>query len=118
MQGGFLSAFFQLLTLGVIFICVLALTYWVTKKIAHVKQGGQKTKNLQIMEVLQIGGGQYLSIVRIGTTYHLIGSTKDHINYCKELDAASLQFEPVETPSFNEYLARFKHHNGENQHED
>lgn len=118
MQGGFLSTFFQLIAVGIIFSGILALAYWVTKKIALVKQGGQKTKNLQIMEVLQIGSYQYLSIIRIGTTYHLIGSTKDHIQYCKELDASSLQFEQGETKSFNEYLTRFKYQPEENQHED
>ncbi|MDA3732600.1 flagellar biosynthetic protein FliO [Niameybacter massiliensis] len=116
-NGGFFSAVVELVTLVIIFVGVLALTYFVTKKIAQVKQGGQKTKNLQMIEVLQIGQGQCLSIVRTGKTYHLIGSTKEGISYCKELDPNDLQLDAYKESSFNEYLAHFKQDHEETQNE-
>lgn len=118
MNQGIFPAMMQLITLLFIFIGILGLTYIVTKKIAHVKKGGMKGKNLQIIEVLQMGQGQYLYIIRIGETYHLMSTTKEKISYCIELDKTNLNFDEPSGHAFNEYLEYFKQGKQENKDED
>lgn len=118
MNEGLFPVIIQLITLLIIFISILGLTYIVTKKIARVKQGGMREKNLQIMEGLQIGQGQYLYIIRIGESYHLMSGTKEQINYCIPLDEKQLEFEQPVSHSFNDYLEHFKRGKQESKNED
>lgn len=118
MNQGIFPAIIQLITLLIIFIGILMATYFVTKKVAHIKQGGMKGKNLQVMEVLQLGQGQYLYIIRIGEGYHLISSTKEQLSYCMPLDEAGLKFDSPGGTSFNEYLDYFKQGKQEKKNED
>lgn len=118
MNQGTFPAIIQLITLLIIFIVILMATYFVTKKVAAVKQGGRSGKNLQIIEVLQIGQGQYLYIIRVGESYHLMSSTKEQLNYCMPLDETHLKFDSPVATSFNEYLDYFKQGKQEKKNED
>ncbi len=107
----------QLASLIMIFAGILVLTYWVTKKLAQVKQGTMLNKNMKVVESTVIGPGQYLHIVKVGTGYHLIGATKEHLTYCQQLDETTLNLEEVPFKSFKEQLAQFKPTKQENDDE-
>lgn len=96
-----------IMLLGV-FIGVLALTYIVTKKIASIKQGTMKQKNMRIIEVLPLAQNQYIYIMQVGKSYHLFTSSKDGLRYCRELDESNLQLEEITEQTFGKYLSEWK----------
>lgn len=90
----------------IILVGVFGLTYVVTKKIATVSKGMSHNKNMQIIEVLQLVPGQYLYIVKIGETYHLLSSTqKGRISYCRELEKEGIKIQEITEVPFKEQLS-------------
>lgn len=102
-----ISLFFELVFLLCVFIGVLFLAYLVTKKLALIKQGGLAHKNMKVIECLGLGQGQSLYIVQIGKHYHVMGVTKEHIEYCFKLEDDELQFENVTDGQFQNYLTKW-----------
>lgn len=100
-----LQEILELIVLVVIFIGILGLTYYVTKKIATMNHQVGVNKNMEIIEVLPLMQGQYLYIVRVGQAYHLVGCTqKGNITYLQALDETQLNLEKVKNKSFQEQL--------------
>lgn len=109
---------FELVLLIFIFIGILALTYFVTKKMATFNKQMAFNKNMEIIEVLQLMQGQYLYIVKVGTQYHLIGSTqKGSICYCTVLEKQQLDLNEVKVKTFSEQLGHFMKGKQVNEHE-
>lgn len=93
----------ELIVLAAIFIGVLGLTYFVTKKLGSMNKQMSFNKNMQIVEVISLMQGQYLYIVKVGGTYQLIGcSQKGTMTYLKEIDPAGIQFEEIKNMPFQE----------------
>ena len=97
----------DILFLLLVFAGVLFATYFVTKKMAVLNRRMQFNKNMQIIEVLQLGQGQYLYIVKVGEDYHLIGCAKDGVSYCTKLDGTQLNLQIPQEKSFQEHLVGF-----------
>ena len=96
-----MDAVLELLMLIIIFIGILGLTYIVTKKMAMMNRRMHFNKNMEVVEVLQLAQGQYLYIIKVGETYHLIGSTqKGGICYCHSLEEQTLDLKEVEVKCF------------------
>lgn len=93
-----MNSVIELITVLVIFLFVLALTYYVTRWIA----GYQKTKtaqgNLSVIEVIRISNNQYVQIVRAGKEQYLVvGVGKDRITLLTTLTREELQELPQHT---------------------
>lgn len=109
--------FLDMVFLCIIFVGVLFLTYFATRKMADFNKVRMFNKNMQVIEVLQLAQGQYLFIVKVGKEYHLIGSAKESVNYCIKLDENDLNLERPEQKYFHEYLSHFMKGKEENNHE-
>lgn len=106
----------ELVILAAIFIGVLGLTYFVTKKLGSMNKQMSFNKNMKIVEVISLMQGQYLYIVQVGDSYHLIGCTqKGNMNYFKEINPESLNIEEVTSMSFQENFMYFV--KGKQQHD-
>lgn len=98
----------ELIFICFVFVGVLWLTYFVTKKIGMFNKGMNLGKNMEIMEVLPLMQGQYLYIVRVGENYYLIGcAQKGNIVYLKELDGSQMKFNEQLGISFQEQFKNF-----------
>lgn len=86
------GSFAQLLTVFLIFIFVLALTYWTTRFAGSYKKQQMAGSNIQVMETVAISAGKYLQIIKVGNQYFLIGIAKDSITYLCELNDEELNF--------------------------
>lgn len=113
----FLNSVIELITVLVIFLFVLALTYYVTRWIA----GYQKTKsaqgNLSVIEVVRVSNNQYIQIVRAGTDrYLVVGVSKDSMTLLATLTGEELRELLPQTAerasrkeiSFSDILEEFK----------
>lgn len=107
-----LEAIIQLITVLVIFILVLALTYFTTKFVGNYQKTKLTGNNIQIMETFRISNSKYLQIVKIGDKYFAMAVCKDTITYLGELDAESLVFRnstgEFKGETFKAILEKFK----------
>lgn len=115
-SNSFINSVIDLITVLVIFLFVLALTYYVTRWIA----GYQKTKtaqgNLSVTEAIRVSNHQSVQIVRAGTEkYLVVGVSKDQMTLLATLTKEELRElpEPAERTSkmgesFSDILEEFK----------
>ena len=83
----------QLLTVTLIFIFVLALTYFATKFTAGLQKGRLAGSNVEILETFKIAPTKYIQVVRIGNKYFSYVVCKDTVTLLGEMteeDIASL----------------------------
>lgn len=75
----------QLLTVTLIFIFVLALTYFATKLTAGLQKGRLAGSNVEIMETFKIAPTKYIQVVRVGKKYFSYVVCKDTVTLLGEL---------------------------------
>lgn len=75
----------QLITVILIFIFVLALTYFMTRFTASIQMGRFQNANLEIIETYKIAPAKYIQIVRIGEKYFSYVVCKDTVTLLGEL---------------------------------
>lgn len=115
MQESTFSILLDVFLLLCSFILVLGLAYYCTRKIALLKQGSTRSKNMQIIEVLPLAVGQVIYIVKIGEEYHLFTATKERLEHCLKLDEEKLTFEQIQTVGFKDYLSKYTKNNQESK---
>lgn len=113
----------QLLTVFLVFILVLFLTYWTTRFAGNFQKQQMAGKNIRVMETVSVSNGKFLQIVKIGNRYFVIGVSKDNITYLCELKEEDLDFSSSQSTgdSFKNILEKFRKNgqvlnNEENNH--
>jgi flagellar protein FliO/FliZ len=76
----------QLLGVSILFIFVLAITYFTTKFVGGYKMGMTKNSNFKVIETLKVTQNKYLQIVQIGKRYFVISIGKDEVHLISELN--------------------------------
>lgn len=91
------SNILQLLAVILVFILVLAATYYVTRWIAKSGAIQQRSQNIQVIETFKIAPNKYVQIIRLGSKYCSIGVTKEQITYLTDLEEEQLELCREET---------------------
>ena len=86
-----LDSFVQLITVLVIFIFVLIITYFTTRWMAGIQKGRSFNKNLRIIETISAGNNKMISIVQAGEKYLVVSIGKDEVHYLTELKQEELK---------------------------
>ena len=77
----------------IIFVGVLALTYYATRFIATYQKAHTYNKNIEIIETARIANNKYIQIVRVGKDdYFVIGVGKDEVATIGQVKGESLEF--------------------------
>ena len=76
----------QLLGVSILFIFILAITYYTTRFVGGVKLGQTKKGNFKVLETYKIAPNKYLQLVKIGTRYFAISVGKEDIRFIAELN--------------------------------
>ena len=98
----------QFLTVFLIFLAVLALTYLTTRFVGGYQKQKNFNRNFEVVETLKVTNGKYLQIVKVGCKYVCIGIGKDSITSICELSPDEIvqtqqgQTEPLE--SFKSFM--------------
>lgn len=111
-----LDSFVQLITVLIIFVFVLILTYFTTRWMAGIQKGRSFNKNLKIIETISVGNNKMISIVEAGTKYIVVSIGKDEVNFLTELkeeDLKDLSFKDSQnttqnTESFSAIMDKLK----------
>ncbi len=102
------ESFAQVVTVVLVFVFVLALTYFVTKWIASYQKDKLSTGNIEVIETQKIAQNRYVQIVRIGEKYLALGIGKEEIQVLTELSKEEIVFRKKEQQSFPDFKKIFK----------
>ena len=84
------DSYLQFLTVLVLFVFVLFITYFTTRFIANYQKNKINGKNIEVIETARISSNKYLQIVKAGNHYLLIAIGKDEIHMLTELTEEEL----------------------------
>jgi flagellar protein FliO/FliZ len=109
------ESFLQLLWVLLIFVFVLAITYFTTKWIGGYQKTHSNNKNLAVVETIRVGNNKMICMVRAGKKYLVVAVGKDEIHPLAELTEEELLELPAENgleqvpqESFQEVLNKLK----------
>ena len=84
-QASRLNNLAEILSLLLILVFVLSLTYFVTRWVAVYQKGQVKGRNLQVVETLRITNNKFIQIVKAGDEYLVIAIGKDEVHLLTRL---------------------------------
>ena len=82
---GQIDNYLQFMTVLILFVFVLGITYVATRWIANYQKGKAAGSNLELIEAMPIANNKYLQIVRAGNKYLVIAIGKDEVHMLTEL---------------------------------
>ena len=108
-----LESYLQFLTVLILFVFVLGITYATTRWIAKYQKGKASGGNMEVMESLRITPDKYLQIVRVGTRYFVISVGKNEIHMISEVTESDLIWKDSQETAlnFNSIFEKFKKQN-------
>lgn len=80
-----LSSFLQLVGVLIIFVFVLAITYFTTKWIGGYQKVQMAGKSMQVVETVKIAGNKYVQVIKTGEVYLVIAVGKDTVTMLAKL---------------------------------
>lgn len=105
-----MDTFLQLVTVLILFVIVLTITYFTTRWIANYEKGKLRNRNIEVIETYKVMTNKYIQIVRTGDKYLVIALGKDDISMLAELEKDQILLEDTEVSnkSFKEILEKAK----------
>ena len=86
------DSYIQFITVLIIFLFVLLITYWVTKWTAGYQRSQTANANMEILETIRLSSNKYVQIVRIGRKYLAVAICKDTVTMLTEIPEQDLVF--------------------------
>ncbi|MBP3469234.1 MAG: flagellar biosynthetic protein FliO [Lachnospiraceae bacterium] len=106
-----LDNFVRFFSLLLIFVFVLAVTYFTTRYIANYQKGKLSNSNITVLEASQIAPGKYIQIVKIGNRYFALAVCKDTVTVLAELKEDEIQLledKGMDLPGFKDIMEKAK----------
>lgn len=92
----------ELISVILIFIFVLALTYFTTRFVGSYQKNKMSGSNVNVLETFRISNNKYIQIIKIGKKYFAIAVCKDTVSYLCELDGEDLIYNSTTTESHSD----------------
>ena len=105
LMSGSVEGVAQFLTVLVLFIVVLALTYFTTRFVGNYQKLQGAGRNLEAIETYRLTGNKFLQIVRVGKKYYLLAVGKDDVSSIAELSEEDLDLS-ADTPAVNDHFKK------------
>lgn len=104
------NAVFQFITVTLIFVLVLALTYFTTRWIGSYQKKQMSYGAVKIIESYRLSSNKVLNIVKAGNKCFLIAVCKDTVTLIGEVDEETLELKSTTdvSESFGTVFSRFK----------
>lgn len=116
------DSYLQFMTVLIIFVIVLAVTYWTTKWIAGYQKGRLRNTNMELFEAIRLTNNKYIQIIRVGRKYLAVAVCKDSVTMLAEIPEDQLILsdggEGMEQFSFKELLEKVQKKNFAGKEED
>ena len=85
-----LSGYAQFITVLILFVVVLWVTWAVTKWTAGYQKGKWTGGNIEMLESFRIAPDKYVQIIRVADKYLAVAVAKDAVTFLTELDESVL----------------------------
>ncbi len=111
LQTSRLESAAQFVTVILVFVFVLALTYFTTRFVGSFQKNRSYCKNIEAVETYKITTNKYVQIIKVGEKYLAVAVCKDTVTLLAELSEEELDLSASETvsgESFQEVLAKAK----------
>lgn len=110
-QSSRFESIWQLISVSIVFLIVLGLSYYTTRWISKIQKKQSYNKNIQVIETFKITTNKYIQIIRTGEKYLVIAIAKENISMLTELTEQQLNLtmdEEVSNETFGEILNKIK----------
>jgi len=110
----------QFFLLIIVFAFVLFLAYFSTKRLAAFKTGMRKNDFMKVVSVVPVGGGNSVSLLKVGERYFLLGVSKERIVCISEIDGKDIpeiKEEEIKLPFEKYFQEYFKKKNNSDDNE-
>lgn len=84
------DSYVQFMTILIIFLFVLFITWCVTRWIAGYQKKSGINANMEIVETFRLANGKYLQIIRVGKKYLAVAVGKDTVTMLTEIPKEDL----------------------------
>ena len=101
-SSGTIDSIAQLISMILIFIFVLALTYFTTRFVGSYQKNKMAGSNVNVLETFRISNNKYIQIIKIGKKYFAIAVCKDTRTYLCELDGEDLIYNSTTTETHSD----------------
>ncbi len=111
LQTSRLESVAQFFTVILVFVLVLALTYFTTRFVGKFQQNRMYCRNIEVIETYKITANKYVQIIRTGEKYLAIAVCKDSITLLTELSGEEIDMTSQEVTAgenFQDVLAKAK----------
>ena len=100
----------QFITVTLIFVIVLAITYFTTRWVGSYQKKHMSYGNIKIVESMRLSNSKILEIINVGNKYFLIAVCKDTITTIGEVEPIEANNEEpeVKKETFGNVFGRFK----------
>lgn len=85
-ESSSLTSFIQFITVLILFISVLAVTFLVTRWLGGYQREKLRGTNVEVIETIKIAPGKYVEIIRTADKYMAVAIGKDTVTMLTELD--------------------------------
>lgn len=89
-MSGRADSYVQFMTVLILFLLVLAVTYFVTKWMAGYQKGRVSNTNLEVLETISLSNNKYVQIIRVGQKYLAVAICKDTVTMLTEIPEQDL----------------------------
>lgn len=100
----------QFVTLLVVFVIVLFLTYATTRFIGNYQKASTENSNFKIIDTYRVSNTKYIQIIQVGKKYLVISVCKDSITTLAEVSEEDIKIPEYHTTqeSFSKILEKIK----------
>lgn len=100
----------QFITVTLIFVLVLAITYFTTRWVGSYQKKHMSYGNIKIIESMRLSGNKVLEVVKVGDKSFLIAVCKDTVTCIGEVNEDTMELNEPESAgeSFGTVFNRFK----------
>lgn len=86
------DSYIQFMTVLILFLFVLMITYWVTKWTAGYQKNQNVNANMELLDIIRLSNNKYVQIIRIGRKYLAVAICKDTVTMLTEISEQDLVF--------------------------
>lgn len=107
--SGRLDSYVQFITVLILFVFVLVITYFTSKWIAGYQKGKGLNSNIEMIESFRLTNNKYVQIIRVGQKYLAVAVGKDSVTMLTEIPEDQLLLssdDNGEAHSFKELLEK------------
>ena len=86
------DSYVQFMTVLILFLFVLMITYWVTKWTAGYQKNQNVNANMELLDIIRLSNNKYIQIIRVGRKYLAVAICKDTVTMLTEISEQDLIF--------------------------